>query len=128
MGYIKHDTIVVISWDEDHFAAVHAKAVELLGAISDGTGTVFNYVSNIVDSRMNGQQAFLIAPDGSKEGWNTSDTAEAARAEFVGWLTTQSGCYCEALVVRFGGDDDGITVHVVKGHRIDRRPLAEQTP
>lgn len=118
MGYIKHDAIVVTSWDDKHFAAVHAKAKELLGAVPDSLGTgEYNYVSEIVDSRMNGQQSFLIAPDGSKEGWDTSTVAEERRAEFLTWLERDARCYATALVARFGGDDEDLSVRVVEARR-----------
>lgn len=116
MGYIKHDTIVVTTWDEDAMPKIHAKAVELLGAIRGAIqeGGGYNLVSPVVGPLMNGQVSFLIAPDGSKEGWNMSDTAEESRRVFLDWLEHEAQVYATALVVRFGGDDPEVAFRVVE--------------
>ena len=53
----------------------------------------------------NGQSSFFIAPDGSKEGWATSDNGDNARKEFLDWLL-KSDNYCDYVEVIFGGDDE----------------------
>ncbi|ATN88863.1 hypothetical protein [Acinetobacter baumannii] len=78
MGYMRHHAIVVTSWDQKLLAEAHAKAVEL-GAC----------VSPLVNGHINMYQSFLVAPDGSKEGWDTSDEGDAQRAALVEWLDAQ---------------------------------------
>ncbi|AIK69270.1 hypothetical protein PBI_MINERVA_61 [Mycobacterium phage Minerva] len=98
MGYMRHHAIVVTSWDQKLLAEAHAKAVEL-GAC----------VSPLVDGRINMYQSFLVAPDGSKEGWDTSDEGDAQREALVEWLDAQ--CYdddstCLSWVeVQFGDEE-----------------------
>jgi len=101
MGYIKHDTIVVTGDDLDK---VRAKAIELFEEIIP---SIHCPVSEIVGPMVNGTCSFFIAPDGSKEGWDTSDDAEKARELFLIWLDENRTKYwCDYVAVRFGGDDD----------------------
>lgn len=79
MGWIVHDAIIVTSWDSKKLNEAHSVAVGLMP-----------HVSGIVHSGINGYASFLIAPDGSKEGWAESDTGDAARAAFLEWLNTQA--------------------------------------
>jgi hypothetical protein len=39
---------------------------------------------------MNSTRSFLVAPDGSKEGWEESDKGDQRREEFVEWLRGQA--------------------------------------
>jgi hypothetical protein len=80
MGYICHHTITVIASDEGHAKAAHAEACRLFEA--PGVAPV----SDILTSPINGYWTFLIAPDGSKEGWRDSQRGNDARAAFVSWL------------------------------------------
>lgn len=103
MGYIAHNAIVVTSWNEDAIGKAHIKAIEL-GC----------HVSNIVDSKMNGYASFLIAPDGSKEGWGDSDKGDARREAWKAWtheLAYEDGSSSLHWVeVRFGSDDGDASV------------------
>jgi len=83
MGWIRFHGIVVTGQKEDEYTKdrtwnikrAHEKATEL-GLL----------VSNIVDGQTNGYSSIFIAPDGSKEGWNTSDDFDAKREQFKEWL------------------------------------------
>lgn len=95
MGYIRHDTIVATSWNREMLSKAHSKAKEIGLEISE-----------IVDGRMNGQCSFLIAPDGSKEGWRDSDEADAQRQEWKEWIKQQyETLWVDWEHVSFGGDD-----------------------
>ena len=78
MGYMRHHAIVVTSWDGKLLNTAHSKAVAL-GML----------VTNTTEDGVNGYHSFLVAPDGSKEGWDDSARGDAQRAEFVGWLDMQ---------------------------------------
>ena len=43
-------------------------------------------VSALVPSITNGEASFLVAPDGSKEGWKTSETGDKMRDEIIAYL------------------------------------------
>lgn len=75
MGYIRHHAIIVTRWSHDSLVDAQKKAIELGHA-----------VSAIVRSVINGYESFLIAPDGSKEGWSESDDGDARRDKFIEWL------------------------------------------
>jgi hypothetical protein len=78
MGYMRHHAIIVTSWKRELLEQAHARAVELGMSVSEVTGEVTN-----------SYRSFLVAPDGSKEGWDTSDQGDAARAALVEWLDDQ---------------------------------------
>lgn len=71
-------------------------------------------VSPVVEGKTNGVKSFLVAWDGSKEGWETSNDADAGRARFVTWLRLQeyedhSSPY-DWVELQYGGDDREVKV------------------
>jgi hypothetical protein len=103
MGYIRHHAIVVTSSDESELAVVHRKAKEIFG------DDFACEVTEMTRPKTNGQCSFLVAPDGSKEGWGTSAMGDADREEFTSFLdehnTKGDGCV-DYVLVQFG-DDNG---------------------
>lgn len=95
MGYIAHHAIVVTG-DEEEVKAAHAKATAL-GCL----------VTNIAGPGVNAYYSFMIAPDGSKEGWTDSDEGDTRRAA---WIASGIGNLCEWAEIRFGADDAVATV------------------
>lgn len=79
MGYTRHHAIIVTSFDKELISAAHAKAVALKCSVTE-----------IVTSPVNGYHSFLIATDGSKEGWDESKSGDAARVLFVEWAHAQA--------------------------------------
>lgn len=107
-------TIVVTCWDKKHLKAAQKKAKEIFRDAFKNTPSPVpgdKLVSNIVCGIVNTYDSFFIAPDGSKEGWDTSDIGNNARAEFLDWLSKNDDNYCDYIEVCFGGDDsaDDIT-------------------
>jgi len=96
MGYIRHEAIVVTSFGEEYIqkAKKFAEGLKL-------------HTTGIVKT-INGYCTFLIAPDGSKEGWIESDEHEQARKDWCVWADKQSvnGVYFDYAYISFGGDDD----------------------
>lgn len=81
MSSVRHDAIIVsICGDLQHSSIETAHEV--------ATRMCAN-VSPIVGSTINGYHSFLVAPDGSKEGWPESREGDQGRAEFVHWLDAQ---------------------------------------
>lgn len=85
MGYTSHHTIVVTGWKDEAVNAAHAIATQLFTPPRTEGFTYPCLVSPIVEGWTNGYRSFFIAPDGSKEGWSTSDKGDAARAAFKLW-------------------------------------------
>lgn len=114
MGFHRHHVVVVTSWNDEHLAEAHAKATQLYrDHMSDPDWpNIPNIVGPVVSGVANGEATFTIVPDGSKEGWSTSQDSDDAREEFIAWLreTTQVDygreryLYLDWVVVEFGGD------------------------
>lgn len=98
MGHVLHHAIVVTSWDEQKIQEAHAKAVEI-----ECTATP------IIESPVNGYRSFMVAPDGSKEGWDESDNGNDRRLRFTDWLREQSddegSSRLEWVEISYGSDD-----------------------
>lgn len=103
MGYMKHDAIIVTTFDAGAASLALTRAQELTLPTTDIT-------LGIADS----QYTFVIVPDGSKEGWAESDKMDATRGQYLSWLNAQAykdgSNILDFIAVRFGGDDDDITV------------------
>src|SRR5882724_11686077 len=98
MGYLRHECIVVSGEIAEEVLKAHAAAVAIFN--SRGMGSL---VSGLTQHAVNGGAAFLIAPDGSKEGWGASDTGTSARDEFIKFLN--EGMSFDWALVLIGGDD-----------------------
>lgn len=103
MGYIRHHAIIVTgNYSSDPFynttQKAHNKAVEL-GLL----------VTDIVNGVANGYSSFMICPDGSKEGWKTSDEFDTKREKWLQWAKTQLINFAH---ISYGGDDyDIVQIH-----------------
>lgn len=94
MGYIRHDAIVVTSWKPRLIDAARNKAVELGMTVSE-----------VIESPTNGYSSFLIAPDGSKEGWESSYRGDDSREEWVAWMRLQPDNWVDWVAINYGGDE-----------------------
>lgn len=110
MGYFRHEAIVVTSYSEENTKEAHDLATRIFSeAAGDDEDKFVRLVSPIVTHMANGGSSFLIAPDGSKEGWTLSDIGEAKRRQFINMLTSLQN-HADYALVRIGGDDDEFTV------------------
>lgn len=100
MGYIRHDSIIVTSWDKQAIKESHEKAISL------GLG-----VSEIIGSYINGYGNFFIPPDGSKESWPESEVADGKRKEFISWIRN-SELHIDWVAVSYGGDEPDTAVMI----------------
>lgn len=108
MGYIRHHAIIVTGLDFEVTTPVE-QAHKEARRIFDGIAHV-SEISSPVDS-VNGYITFMVAPDGSKEGWEASDAGDKARAEFLEVLRSPSYVYPDGssgidwVLVQFGDDE-----------------------
>jgi hypothetical protein len=93
MGYIMHDAIIVTAFRKPDAETALAKARSLEIPTSD-----------LVASAINGYYTFLIAPDGSKEGWADSDKFDKLRAQWIEWAGKQyaENVFLDWIYVRYG--------------------------
>src|SRR5271163_1478020 len=106
MGYCKHNVIVVTNWNLKIVSAVHLKAKEIFAEVF-GQGKIIPIdgsilISPVMQSVVNAQYTFFVAPDGSNEGWHESDLGDEARKKFLDWLGAQEDNYCDYIEIRFG--------------------------
>jgi hypothetical protein len=107
MGYMRAHAIIVDSWSHELIAAAHAEALRIFQGASDN---LIAPVTDLTPPNCNGYRSFMVAPDGSKEGWSISDRGDKARAEFKGWLrskTYEDGSTSLRWVEVMFADDDG---------------------
>lgn len=78
------------------------KAKEMLN-LSERFDKKLNLVPEILESVMNQYYTFLVAPDGSKEGWETSELYDAIRKSFIQYLDEADIKFIE---VAFDSDND----------------------
>ena len=79
MGYFVSHTIVVSGWDYGVLRATWRTAKNMF----EGTG---HHVGNITPPASNSYRSYFIAPDGSKQGWDTSRYGWEARRKFIDYL------------------------------------------
>jgi hypothetical protein len=104
MGYMRHHAIVVTSWKHELLQEAHATAVELGVRDPEVIGQRLWEVSEITPESTNGYRSFFVAPDGSKEGWDTSDRGDVQRTALIQWFQDKAG-YLDWVEVSYGGDD-----------------------
>lgn len=75
MGFVRHDAIIVTSWDRKLLEKAARHAAKLGLDVLGPSKMVTNYISTI-----------LICPDGSKEGWEESDAYNLKREQFIRYL------------------------------------------
>lgn len=123
MGYMRHHAIIVTSWQSDLLEAARAEAVRIFE--SEGLGML---VSPVVPAAINGEGSFLVAPDGSKEGWADSDAGDRCRAVLTSWLRQQAyddgSTSLQWVEVQFA-DDNGDS-HIVASSDDPAAPLLDR--
>lgn len=80
MGTIAHHAIIVTGVYGDWTQKAHAFAERIFPEAQ---------VSPIATSPTNGYKSFCIFPDGSKEGWEESQSGDEQRDAFIAWLERQ---------------------------------------
>ena len=93
MGVIRHNGILVTGYEPD-IQKVYKKAKKIFYR---------KMVSELSQELGNGYQSFAIFPDGSKEGWGTSNDNDENRETFFEWLEKKDRAV-SAVDVAFGGD------------------------
>lgn len=83
MGWIRHHGIVVTGTADSEFSRDRPYNIKRARKKAKELGL---RVSKAVNATSNGYATILIAPDGSKEGWDTSNEFDRVRDEFVAWL------------------------------------------
>ncbi len=106
MGYIKHTAAIAVGYNEHYDKDKQREIDEAWAGFIESVPEKYRaLIVGPIKTLTNGDATYLFAPDGSKEGWDTSTEADEQRERFVefaisiGWDT---------LDARFGGDDNGM--------------------
>ena len=121
MGYERNHAIIVTGWQSEFIEEAHklAEGLFLPSAIEMSPskhGHVNDHpigmVTPILCSPVNGRYSFAILPDGSKEGWDTSKNADAARKKFVDWLRKEKVAdrCCDWVEVMYGDENQHLEI------------------
>jgi hypothetical protein len=104
VGYLRPTAIVVTGSYDDFAERAHKRARAIFE-----THNLEHLVTELLPPAMNGARSFLVAWDGSKEGWADSDVGDAAREGFVTWLREQAyedgSSPLDWVELQYGGDD-----------------------
>jgi hypothetical protein len=93
VGYIKHEAVIATIWEGRN------KAIEAWrDSLSERERGL---VAGPLIAFANGDATYVIAPDGSKEGWADSNRGEELREQFIRLVKNAKGDYVH---VAFGGD------------------------
>ncbi len=90
MGYIRHHAIVVTG-SRYRDVRPNAERTDIDDAHAAASAAGCKLVSPIVGPGVNDTYSFLVAPDGSKEGWKDSDDGDTARDAFIAWMQDANG-------------------------------------
>lgn len=97
MGWIRHHAIIVTAFDNS-IRELHLKAKE-----------IFPVVGGILSIGMNGYATFCVPPDGSKEGWTTSNEFDDMRDVFIAYLQDEATPLCRWVEVAYGECESRVT-------------------
>jgi len=104
MGYMRHNAIVVTAWLSERAIEVHSTIKE----IAENNGAICD-ISPLTSEAMNGYVSFLVAPDGSKEGWDTSNQGDKTRDKIIEYLDSlrygDGSTSFKYVEVQFGDDN-----------------------
>lgn len=107
MGRIRHNAMIITSFQRKDIEAIREKAVHLFANEYKPDPTYERgetIITPIMGSLANNYSSFCIVPDGSKEGWGCSDNADLARSKLADFID-QGDFYASYVDVRFGGDE-----------------------
>lgn len=101
MGTIQHHAIIVTGFNDTNMAKARRKALKIFYPED---------VSEIVGNGMNGYASFFVGPDGSKEGWDDSNTGDERRQKFIAAASKLGGL--KVVEVSYG--ECGQTIEVFR--------------
>jgi hypothetical protein len=104
---MKHHAIVICSWNPDVLKEIH-KRIKAIRVMDEGEKREIP-VSDTVPALINSYSSFLVAPDGSKEGWVLSDLLDGVREKIKAILDEykykDNSTPVDWVEISFGEDD-----------------------
>ncbi len=106
MGYIKHDAVLVVAYQDDTVKAIEALRDEMPQEYA-------KFLVGPVEG-VNCYKMFALLPDGSKEGWDFSSDMDEWREKLLGLFRWDR--VTDYVHVRFGGDDCLLQIKEAQPH------------
>lgn len=106
MGLLIHKCLVAHTWRREDIDALDIAMEEVNLEWEDRS---LPFVANPIiqrNAQINGSVTYTFAVDGSKEGWDASDLADALRARFLNACKTAR--YTDAVLLCMGGDESNL--------------------
>lgn len=97
MGYIVHHAIVVTFWDDKILRDTWREAKRIFSNTNCS-------VTNITTTAVNGYRSYMIAPDGSKYGWDDSVNGMKARTQFIEYLNNYEPYPPSWALIQYGDE------------------------
>lgn len=139
MGYTRHHAIIVSASYGTYLADARHKLLDIIESkrsqIAEDLSKVdvwLGAVTPIVRSPLNNHETFALAPDGSNEGWDSSDLGDSIRNEFVAYLRSlayeDGSSPVKFVEVSYGEDDNMMPlIESFDGRRRNRRDSVMST-
>lgn len=104
MGYIKHQAVIaVVIDDSSDVDQLRRQLAELIDKPFNRSAE--QLLVGPTPSLVNGYVTYALLPDGSKEGWSTSDLGDRARQIFIDHFRALGG----TQVIEVSFDEDSVT-------------------
>lgn len=112
MGYIAHHAIIITisDWalDNPHGMKAGPNRADIEAFRESLPEPYRNLLVGPFPSAINSYHTMIFLPDGSKEGWDTSDEGDKIRArviEFFSWRYEDGSSPHDVIEIRYGGDE-----------------------
>jgi hypothetical protein len=109
MGYMRHHAIVVTGPGSTDYAKSDMATVRkhIWSLVNQFEATIA--VTELTPNSINAYTSFLVAPDGSKEGWEESEAGDRARDAIITYLNSlrypDGSTSIDFVEVQFGDDE-----------------------
>lgn len=124
MGYIAHDAVIVTASDYPWtYPRDGIKAPDVDAFRAEMPEELRHLMVGPIESVANGYRTYLFAPDGSKEGWDTSTLVDEWRERFIELFSEgyeDGSSPFDVVHIRYGGDSGG-EVGTMVCHTTDAR-------
>jgi hypothetical protein len=124
MSYEKNTSLIVTGYNYNHLLKIRKKLIELFKLTfkdEDNLDNCTNIITKIHSGLANSQYSFAVLPDGSKEGWSTSDAVDNAINKLLTWINENKDIYCEYVYIAFSGDDNDYDIKTDKQYNLVKR-------
>ena len=114
MGYIRHDAVIAIGWGSAAELAALAREIDALRAEMHTSidGDESQVLVGPIAAPLNDYVSYVYLPDGSKEGFDSSDRHDEWRERFRAIVNRQR--YWDVASINFGGDDYQVALTTVE--------------